>query len=55
MSQDNLTTLKCAECGNRNYYTFKNKRKLQQHKLELKKFCQKCKKHTLHTEAKLKK
>lgn len=55
MSQDNLTTLKCSVCGNRNYYTFKNKRKLQQHKLELKKYCQKCKKHTPHTEAKLKK
>lgn len=55
MSQDNLLTLKCTECGNKNYYTYKNKKKLQQHKLELKKYCSKCKKHTVHKEAKLKK
>ncbi len=54
MSQDNLLTLKCTVCNNRNYYTYKNRKKLQQHKLEIKKYCPKCKKHTLHKEKKLK-
>lgn len=54
MSQDTLTTLKCADCGNRNFYTFKNKKKIQE-KLELKKHCPKCRKHTVHKEGKTKK
>ncbi len=52
MSQDNLIILKCTECGARIHRTFKNKRKLQQHKLELNKYCEVCKKHTLHKEVK---
>jgi len=52
MSQDNLIILKCTVCGARTIRTFKNKRKLQQHKLELKKHCRTCKKHTLHKEVK---
>ena len=55
MAQDNLIFMKCQECGNKNYYTYKNKKKLQQHKLELKKHCSKCKKHTSHKEGKVKK
>lgn len=54
MSQDTLTTLKCSECGTRNFYTFKNKKKIQE-KLELKKHCPKCRKHTVHNEGKVKK
>jgi len=55
MSQDNLIVLVCSQCGERNYYTYKNKRKLSQHKLELKKYCPRCRQHTLHQERKLKK
>ncbi|MFO7807415.1 MAG: 50S ribosomal protein L33 [Candidatus Moraniibacteriota bacterium] len=53
MSQDNLIKMQCKECKNINYYSFKNKKKIQE-KLELKKHCPKCKKHTLHTEKKKK-
>lgn len=43
-------TLACTECSNRNYTTTKNKKK--QERLELKKFCRFCKKHTVHKEVK---
>ncbi|PIS12423.1 50S ribosomal protein L33 [candidate division WWE3 bacterium CG09_land_8_20_14_0_10_47_33] len=43
--------LKCNECGRINYTTKKNR--AVQEKLELKKFCPKCRKHTLHTETKI--
>jgi len=44
-------TLKCSECGEENYLTFKNKKK-HPDKLELKKYCKKCKKVTVHKEKK---
>lgn len=44
-------TLKCSECKNENYRTEKNKRNTTE-KLELKKFCDHCRKTTLHKEAK---
>jgi large subunit ribosomal protein L33 len=43
-------TLACTECRNRNYRTTKSKTK--QERLELKKFCRFCKKHTVHKEVK---
>ncbi len=43
--------LACSECKSRNYYTFKN-RTNSPGKLELKKYCKRCRKHTLHTETK---
>jgi len=43
--------LACTVCKDKNYTTTKNKKK-QQGKLELKKYCPKCKKHTLHKEVK---
>lgn len=43
--------LKCSECGKENYTTKKNKHK--QEKLEIKKFCNKCRKHTEHKETKI--
>jgi large subunit ribosomal protein L33 len=43
-------TLACGECKNRNYTTQKNKK--QQERLELKKFCPVCRKHTPHKEVK---
>ena len=51
MSQDNLLKMKCEECKRFNYYTTKNK-KLVERKLEYKKFCKWCRKHTTHKEGK---
>jgi len=44
-------TLECSECHERNYSTTKNVKK-QKEKLELKKYCRKCKVQTLHKETK---
>jgi len=43
--------LQCSECKEINYFVKKSKG-LAEKKLELKKFCKKCKKHTLHKETK---
>ncbi|MBP6859168.1 MAG: 50S ribosomal protein L33 [Candidatus Magasanikbacteria bacterium] len=51
MSQDNLVKLECKECHNINYFTSKNKKTLK-NRLELKKMCKFCKKHTEHKETK---
>ncbi|MBU1037235.1 50S ribosomal protein L33 [Patescibacteria group bacterium] len=51
MSQDNLVKLECAECKHINYRSRKNKKTLK-NRLELKKYCPFCKKHTLHKETK---
>lgn len=53
MSQDNLVKLKCSVCNEINYYTNRNKKKVQA-KLEIKKHCSRCRKHTLHKEGKKK-
>ena len=45
--------LKCSECGDINYTTYKNS-KTTTEKVELKKDCPKLKKHTVHKEVKLK-
>lgn len=44
-------TLVCTECLSRNYSTAKNK-KNQTERLEIRKYCPKCNKHTLHKESK---
>ncbi len=44
-------TLECTECKNRNYSTTKNK-KNDPDRLEMKKFCKFCRKHTMHKETK---
>ena len=44
-------TLRCSECKQRNYDTMKNK-KNDPDRLEMKKYCRFCKKHTVHTETK---
>ena len=44
-------TLVCGECKQRNYDTVKNK-KNDPDRLEMKKFCKFCRKHTLHKESK---
>jgi large subunit ribosomal protein L33 len=46
-----IITLACSECKNRNYSTTKNKKTMSE-KLELKKFCPTCRKHTNHKETK---
>ncbi|TFG60077.1 MAG: 50S ribosomal protein L33, partial [Deltaproteobacteria bacterium] len=46
-----IITLACSECKNRNYTTTRNKKTMTE-KLELKKFCPSCRKHTAHKETK---
>jgi large subunit ribosomal protein L33 len=46
-----IITLQCGECKERNYSTTKN-RKTMTERLELKKFCRVCRKHTPHKEVK---
>lgn len=46
-----IIQLLCQECKRKNYSTTKNKRRTPD-KLELKKFCSSCRKHTLHREGK---
>ncbi|HLT54925.1 MAG TPA: 50S ribosomal protein L33 [Bacillota bacterium] len=38
--------LACAECGSRNYRTLESKKRDE--RLELKKYCPVCRKHTIH-------
>jgi large subunit ribosomal protein L33 len=46
-----IITLQCPDCKNRNYSTTKNK-KTTTGRLEFKKFCNTCRKHTPHKETK---
>jgi large subunit ribosomal protein L33 len=46
-----IITLQCTECRERNYTTTKNK-KNDPDRLELKKFCPRERRHTLHRETK---
>ncbi len=48
---ENLIRLKCNDCQKLNYFTRKNKKTITK-KLELKKFCPNCRKHTVHKETK---
>lgn len=53
MSQDNLIKMECTECKRINYHSKKNKKKLANApRLEMKKYCKHCKKHTVHKETK---
>jgi large subunit ribosomal protein L33 len=51
MSQDRLIKLACTKCKRINYWSSKNKRKVER-KIELSKWCKWCKKKTPHKEAK---
>ena len=51
MSQDKLIKLQCTECKRINYWSRKNKKKIEK-KIELKKYCKWDRKHTIHKEAK---
>ncbi|MBN1256063.1 MAG: 50S ribosomal protein L33 [Deltaproteobacteria bacterium] len=44
-----IITVACTECKRRNYTTTKNK-KTKPDKLDVKKYCRFCQKHTLHRE-----
>jgi large subunit ribosomal protein L33 len=46
-----IISLACSECKRRNYSTMKNK-KLHPDRVEYKKFCGWCNKHTPHKESK---
>ena len=46
-----VITLACQECKERNYVTTKNKKNTP-NRLELKKFCRRCRCHRLHKENK---
>ncbi|MEK7747768.1 MAG: 50S ribosomal protein L33 [Nitrospirota bacterium] len=46
-----IITLACPDCKERNYATSKNK-KNDPERLELKKYCRRCRKHTPHKEVK---
>lgn len=54
-----IIILACSACESQNYTTYINKQNLQKKgegqpkKLELKKYCKWCKKHTLHKEQKI--
>jgi large subunit ribosomal protein L33 len=42
-------TMACVDCKNRNYITTKNRRN-DPDRIEIKKFCRRCGKHTAHRE-----
>jgi len=46
-----IVTLACSECKERNYTTEKN-RKNDPGRIELRKYCPRCRKHTAHRETK---
>ena len=46
-----VNTLACTECKERNYTSQKNRRN-DPNRIELKKYCPRCRKHTMHREAK---
>ncbi len=46
-----LVTLACSECKRRNYTSTRDKKKNKE-KLELRKYCPYCRKHTIHKEVK---
>ena len=46
---ETIITMQCGECKRRNYNTVKNK-KNDPDRLELKKYCRWCRKHTPHRE-----
>lgn len=49
---DKLIVLKCDACKRRNYYTTKNKKKVER-KIEYQKYCRWCRKKTKHKEGKI--
>jgi large subunit ribosomal protein L33 len=50
MSQDLLIRLQCTECKSYNYHTRRNIKRQDGIKLERSKYCNSCRKHTVHKE-----
>jgi large subunit ribosomal protein L33 len=48
---ENIVRLRCSKCKRINYFTRKNKKKVER-KLELKKYCAWCRAATIHKEVK---
>jgi len=46
-----FVTFKCSECGEETYFGSRNKKK-HPDKMEIKKFCPRCNKQTVHKEKK---
>ncbi|MEE8330109.1 MAG: 50S ribosomal protein L33 [Thermodesulfovibrionia bacterium] len=46
-----IILLQCTECKNKNYSTTKNKQNTPD-KINIKKHCRRCQKHTVHKETK---
>ncbi|MBI2150853.1 MAG: 50S ribosomal protein L33 [Acidobacteria bacterium] len=46
-----IITMQCTDCKERNYSTTKNRKKNTE-RLEMKKFCPRCRHHTVHRETK---
>jgi large subunit ribosomal protein L33 len=46
-----IITMQCTDCKERNYSTTKNKKKTTE-RLEMKKFCPRCRGHKVHRETK---
>ncbi len=51
MSQDAMIKFECTTCKYTGYHSRKNKRVLKD-RLELSKYCKKCKMHNMHKETK---
>jgi large subunit ribosomal protein L33 len=47
-----IIAMECGDCKRRNYTTTKNK-KTHSEKLQLRKYCRHCRKHTAHKEHKV--
>ena len=52
MAERNVQTLACSECKDKNYHYQAGKKRADKVKVEVPKYCPKCKKHTLHKETK---
>jgi large subunit ribosomal protein L33 len=51
MAERVVYSLVCSVCKNKNYYYSRSNKK-REYKVEVKKYCKKCDKHTLHKEGK---
>jgi large subunit ribosomal protein L33 len=51
MSQDHLIKLKCSGCGQINYWSHKNRKRVPR-KIEVSKYCPKERAHKVHKEIK---
>ena len=52
MAERNIQTLVCSVCKCKNYHYQAGKKRADKTKVEVSKFCDHCKKHTLHKESK---